>query len=146
MVCLCGHTIYRNLETLFCPQSRTIPYHRWQRFPAEWLYGEISLYNAFHSMIQSLSRAEASSSVNLLRSRFAGFLGIDTDRRESEGGCRQLDIRRCIGKTETCHSVLPNGFASGGRIDPKPAHSNECSFISPPSRRHRGCRRFARTH
>ncbi len=63
------------MQTLFCSQSQVISYDRWQRFPVEDLYDEISLYNTFHSMIRSLSRAEASSSVDLLRSQFAGFLG-----------------------------------------------------------------------
>ena len=75
MVCLCGRTISDNLSTLICHESRTISYNLWQRFPAERLYGTISRHNTFHSMIYSLSRQEASSSVNLLRSRFAGFLG-----------------------------------------------------------------------
>lgn len=101
MVCLCGRTIYRNVQTLVGPQSRTISYYHWQRFPAEWLYGEISLYNTFHSMIQSLSRAEASSSVDLLRSQFAGFLGDvtltdekakkDADTLTSEGVLLKLN-------------------------------------------------------
>ncbi|KAF8350347.1 hypothetical protein F5887DRAFT_1069378 [Amanita rubescens] len=75
-----------NLKTLLCLQSQTISYHRWQRFSAEELYGEIALYNPFHSMIQSLSRPETSSAVDLLRSRFAGFLGevILTDKKAKE--------------------------------------------------------------
>jgi len=95
MVCLCGRTIYRNVQDLVDPQSRTISYYRWQRFPAEQLYGEISLYNTFNSMILSLTRAEYSSSVDLLRSQFAGFLGnvtltdeklkMDADTLTSEG-------------------------------------------------------------
>jgi hypothetical protein len=61
----------------------------------EELYGEISLYDTFHSMIQSLSLPKASSTVNLLRSQFAGFLGdvtltdekakLDADILTSEG-------------------------------------------------------------
>ena len=75
MVCLCGRTIQRNMETLVYLQSRTISYNLWQQFPAERLYGAISRYNTFHSMIELLSRPEASSSVDLLRSQFTGFLG-----------------------------------------------------------------------
>ena len=74
MVCLCGRMIYSSLKTLFSHQSRTISYSCWQRFPVERLYQEISSYNTFKSMIESLSRAEGSA-VNLLRARFAGFLG-----------------------------------------------------------------------
>ena len=62
------------MKAFMCPQSRNISYHSWQCFPPERLYGEISQYNTFHSMIQSLSRAEAFSSVDLLRSQFTGFL------------------------------------------------------------------------
>ena len=75
MVCLCGRTICNNMSSLTCDESRTISYHLWQQFPAEQLYGAISRYNTFQSMIELLSRPEASSAVNLLRSRFAGFLG-----------------------------------------------------------------------
>jgi len=75
MVCLCGRIIDNNMQTLLCPRSWTISYYCWQRFPAERLYDEISRYGAFYSMIESLSRVEASSSVNLLHSDFAGFLG-----------------------------------------------------------------------
>ena len=75
MVCLCGRTIFKYMDTLICRELRTISYNLWKRFPAEKLYGKISFYSTFYSMIQSLSRAEASSSVNLLRSQFAGFLG-----------------------------------------------------------------------
>jgi len=75
MVCLCGRTIFKNMHTLICRELRTVSSNLWKRFPVEKLYDEISRYSAFYSMIQSLSRAEASSSVNLLRSQFAGFLG-----------------------------------------------------------------------
>ena len=86
MVCLCGRVIYNNMQTLFCSQSQTISCDRWQRLPVEQLYGEISLYSTFHSMIQSLSRPEASSSVDLLRSVFVGFLGdvMLTDEKAKE--------------------------------------------------------------
>jgi hypothetical protein len=89
MVCLCGRTIERNMEILVNPQtetSRIIPYISWQHFSVERLYGEISQYNTFASMIESLSRAEASSAVNLLRFRFVGFLGdvILTDEKEKK--------------------------------------------------------------
>lgn len=75
MVCLCGRTIFKNMYTLISHNSRTISYNLWRRFPEEELYDQISSYSTFNSMIQSLSRAENSSSVDLLRSRFAGFLG-----------------------------------------------------------------------
>ena len=76
MVCLCGHTIFNNIQTLICPKSWTISYHLWQQFPVEWLYDAILHYNdTFLSMIKSLSQAEASSCLNLLHPRFAGFLG-----------------------------------------------------------------------
>ena len=71
MVCLCGHTIYENMQTLISPESQTISYDYWQQLPQEELYGKVY---AFHSMIRSLSRVEASSSINLLCSRFAGSL------------------------------------------------------------------------
>ncbi len=96
------------MQTLFCPQSQTISYYRWQRFPAERLYDEILLCDAFHSMIRSLScaLAEASSSVDLLRSRFAGFLGDvtltdgklkeDADNLTSEGVLLRPDpVKAC---------------------------------------------------
>ena len=95
MVCLCGRTIDQNMETLVDPQSKTISYPSWQRFPAEDLYREISLYGTFRSMIVSLKRAEVSSCVDLLRSHFTGFLGdvtltdeqeiMDADTLTSEG-------------------------------------------------------------
>jgi|SRR6266550_1618572 len=75
MVCLCGRTIFKNMHTLISHESRIISYNLWQRFPEEELYDQISSYSTFNSMIQSLSRAENSSSVDLLRSQFAGFLG-----------------------------------------------------------------------
>ncbi len=75
MVCLCGRTIFKNMHKLICRDSRTISHNLWQRFPAERLYSAISGHNTFDSMIESLSRPEACSPVNLLRSRFAGFLG-----------------------------------------------------------------------
>ena len=75
MVCLCWRSIEINMETLVCPQSWTISYSSWQRFSVERLSGEISRYNTFASMIVSLSHPEASSSVDLLRFRFTGFLG-----------------------------------------------------------------------
>ena len=76
MVCLCGHTIFNNIQTLICPKSWTISNNLWQQFPAEWLYDAILHYNdTFLSMIESLSCAEASSCLNLLRLWFAGFLG-----------------------------------------------------------------------
>ena len=86
MVCLCGRAIYRNMKKLVTdsPQSRTISYLSWKSFSAEDLFHEISQYSTFYSMMESLQRAELSSSVDLLRSRFTGFLGdvILTDGRE----------------------------------------------------------------
>ena len=89
------------MHTLICRELRTISYNLWKRFPVEKLYGEISLYSPFYSMIQSLSRAEASSSVDLLRSRFTGFLGDvtltdekakkDADTLTSEGALLKPD-------------------------------------------------------
>src|SRR6266576_4199991 len=76
MVCLCGRTIFNNIQTLICPESWTISNNLWQQFPAERLYDAISRYNdTFLSMIESLSLPEASSCLSLLRPRFAGFLG-----------------------------------------------------------------------
>ncbi|KAM6499476.1 hypothetical protein JOM56_004984 [Amanita muscaria] len=102
MVCLCGRTIFRNMHKLICCDSRTISHNLWQRFPAERLYNAISGYNTFNSMVESLSRPEASSPVDLLRSRFAGFLGDvtltdekakkDADTLTSEGVLIKPDL------------------------------------------------------
>ncbi|SRR6266576_4404576 len=75
MVCLCGRTIFNERHTLIDHESRSMSYHLWQQFTAERLYDAISKHDTFHSMIEVLFRAEASSCINLLRSRFAGFLG-----------------------------------------------------------------------
>ncbi|KAM6503857.1 hypothetical protein JOM56_000800 [Amanita muscaria] len=74
MVCLCGRTIYRNLQILLDVLAGTISYKLWQQFPIEDLYGEIAAQNTFYLMIQSLSHPKAYNSLILLRSRFVGFL------------------------------------------------------------------------
>ena len=82
MVCLCGRTIFNQMQTLIDHESGTISYRLWQQFLK--LHDVISDHDRmFLSMIESLSRAEVSSCIDLLRSRFAGFLGdvtlTDTD-------------------------------------------------------------------
>lgn len=84
MVCLCGRAIFKNMHKLIFHESRTLSYNLWQRFLEEEPYDEISSYSTFSSMVRSLSRAESSSCVDLLRSRFAGFLGDVTLIREDE--------------------------------------------------------------
>jgi hypothetical protein len=73
MVCLCGQTIENNLTSLR-NGSRSVLFSRWQQFPAKRLYREISSYDTFRSLIESLSRPEALNAIVLYRSRFAGFL------------------------------------------------------------------------
>ncbi|KAM6503837.1 hypothetical protein JOM56_000780 [Amanita muscaria] len=74
MVCLCGRTIYRNLQILLDVLAGTISHKLWQQFPIEDLYGEIAAQNTFYLMIQSLSHPKAYNSLILLRSQFVGFL------------------------------------------------------------------------
>jgi hypothetical protein len=74
MVCLCGRTVFKNLPLLCDSGSANVSYRNWQQFPDNELYDEISAYNTFSSMLTSLSRPQAATSVTLLRSRFVGFL------------------------------------------------------------------------
>src|SRR6266487_3048088 len=74
MVCLCGRMIHRNLPSLLDYNSKTLLYQHWQQFPAEKLYNEISAYNTFQTMLNSLSLPEANAAVILLRSHFTGYL------------------------------------------------------------------------
>ena len=75
MVCLCGRVVSNRLPSLLDQSSTNLPYRKWQSIPVEVLYGEINDYNPFHSMIISLLHPNAKAAVQLLRSRFAGFLG-----------------------------------------------------------------------
>src|ERR1700730_6180689 len=67
MVCLCGRTIFKFLKSLL-NDSRTVPYQNWQQLSTQKLYGEISAYSTFNSMIDSLLRPESHAAVCLLRS------------------------------------------------------------------------------
>jgi hypothetical protein len=74
MVCLCGRFISDRLDSLLEHDLRTLPYRNWESIPVHTLYDEISWYNTFCSMIKLLRLPEARDAVQLLRSRFAGFL------------------------------------------------------------------------
>ena len=56
-------------------RNGTLSYQSWFEFPAERLYTEISGYNTFRSMIESLLRPSAMDAVRLLRSDFLGYPG-----------------------------------------------------------------------
>jgi hypothetical protein len=74
MVCLCGHTIFKNLLSLLDGDLMNVSYRNWQQFPENELYKEILAYNTFHSMLTSLAQPQAAAAVALLRSSFVGFL------------------------------------------------------------------------
>ena len=75
MVCLCGRLVSNRLSSLLDQNSNDLPYRKWKSIPVEVLYGEINDYNTFHSIIASLCHPNPQAAVQLLRSRFAGFLG-----------------------------------------------------------------------
>jgi hypothetical protein len=115
MVCLCGKTI-ENYLTLLRNGARSILFRRWQQFPAEKLYKEISSYDTFRSLIESLSRPAALNAIMLYRSRFAGFLDEVQLRRTEEALANFLTSQGVLLKpdaTEACYQVaspLLDGF------------------------------------
>ena len=73
MVCLCGRVIANNLQSLL--DARVLTYAKWAHFPTVHLEREIYACNTFRSMVESLRHPDAERPVNLLRTRFLGFLG-----------------------------------------------------------------------
>ena len=73
MVCLCGKILSNHLVT-FLEDETTISFSKWQSYPIEELYDEISDYNTFRRMIESLQHDTAREAVKLYRYWFARFL------------------------------------------------------------------------
>ena len=74
MVCLCGKILSNNFVSLLDNGSTTISFSKWQRYPIEDLFNEISAYNTFRRMIETLRHDTARAAVKLYQYRFAGFL------------------------------------------------------------------------
>jgi len=75
MVCLCGRAISDNLRIMLNHETRNLSYKSWQDFSITHLYDKAHASITFQSMITSLLMEGATDAVNLLRSRFVGFLG-----------------------------------------------------------------------
>jgi hypothetical protein len=73
MVSLCGRIIFNNLQSLL-NHSSTLSYQSWQQFPIQKLYDDISAYNTFCSMRESILDDKADAALRLLRLQFAGYL------------------------------------------------------------------------
>ena len=73
IVGLCGRLIYNHLQLLL-NHSSTLSYDTWQRCATENLYFDISNYPTFRSMRTSLVSPSAEAALDLLRTRFAGYL------------------------------------------------------------------------
>jgi len=74
MVCLCGRTVYKNLQLLL-HHSSTLSYKSWRRFPVTNLYHAVAGYPTSHSLVKSLTKPTAQAALDLFRSHFAGYLG-----------------------------------------------------------------------
>jgi hypothetical protein len=74
-VCLCGRLIENNLQSLL-NHSPTLSYNTWRRFPPKDLYIDIFDSPTFpsRSMRISLMSSSAKAALDLLRTRFAGYL------------------------------------------------------------------------
>src|SRR3954463_14670863 len=70
MICLCGRAIAENLV-----KTDNLTYEAWQDFSTNQLEDRIYAYRTFRRMVDSLLSEKATSAVDLLRSRFIGFLG-----------------------------------------------------------------------
>jgi len=73
MVCLCGRTVYKNLQLLL-HHSSTLSYTSWRRFPVKDLYNEVAGYPTFQSLAKSLLKPTTAAALGLFRSHFAGYL------------------------------------------------------------------------
>lgn len=74
MVCLCGRSIWDDIEDLTDTDGKTVTYPKWQQYSVSSLTRNIVNYNTFMSMITSLSKPNALDAVFFLRSYFAGYL------------------------------------------------------------------------
>jgi hypothetical protein len=74
MICLCGRAISENLPHMLSFPMRVLSYKSWCTFSARHLHDGAYGYVTFRTMIASLLRENATPAVNLLRSRFVGFL------------------------------------------------------------------------
>ena len=74
MVCLCGRTIYKNLQLLL-HHSSSLSNTSWQRFLVKDLYHEVAGYPTFNSLVKSLMKPTTEAALGLFRSHFAGYLG-----------------------------------------------------------------------
>jgi hypothetical protein len=91
MVRLCGREIAAHLEELLNLAGNILVFERWEQFPLSKLQHRILSYSTFRSMKKSLKRDDAAHAVDLLRSRFAGYLGfVDVEEPAEVASCNFL--------------------------------------------------------
>jgi hypothetical protein len=74
MVCLCGRSIWDDINDLLDTDTSTVTYRKWQQYSISSLSSHVADYNIFKSMIHSLQDPNAEDAVLFLRSHFAGYL------------------------------------------------------------------------
>jgi hypothetical protein len=96
----------------FLEDETTISFSKWQSYPIEELYDEMSDYNTFRRMIESLRHDTAREAVKLYRYRFAGFL-------------------EAVKITEDCHVLLADSLTSEGVLLRPVHHERKYRVASP---------------
>jgi hypothetical protein len=74
MVCLCGRSIWDDIDTLLDTDKISVTYPKWHQYSISSLNQQVADYNTFRSMITSLRNPNVSEAVSFLRSYFAGYL------------------------------------------------------------------------
>lgn len=82
MVCLCGRSIWDDIDDLLDTDGLTVTYPKWQQYSISSLSLHITDYKTFMPMITSLCEPDALDAVFFLRSYFAGYLG-DVEVKEA---------------------------------------------------------------
>lgn len=77
MVCLCGRSIDENLlGEKYIKDDRKLNFASWKTFAVDLLQDKMLSYPTFRRMINALGSDASRGALNLLRSRFLGFLGF----------------------------------------------------------------------
>ncbi|KAF9413040.1 hypothetical protein BGZ76_005106 [Entomortierella beljakovae] len=74
MVCLCGEAIAENLRSKVNLKTKNLDYQTWYDFSTDQQNEKIFSYKTFQRMVNSLMMDSANGAVDLLRTRFIGYL------------------------------------------------------------------------
>ncbi|ORZ11009.1 hypothetical protein BCR41DRAFT_356765 [Lobosporangium transversale] len=121
MICLCGRSIHENLRSKVNDSTNCLDYDTWQDFSTDNQNERMLSYHTFRRMTDSLLTESATDAVNLLRTRFIGYLGdksiSDMEQRKLADFLTAEGVLISLGGSNYCMaSAFIDSFESQGEL------------------------------